>query len=110
MAAEAASQNCPEISPDGRRVALDRTVAGNRDIWVVDLARKTSTRFTVASAIDATPVWSPDGTRIAFRSNRTGVNQIYVKAANGVDSETLLPHWAVAWVSPIGQKMAARCW
>jgi Tol biopolymer transport system component len=85
------SQYSPEISPDGRRVALDRTVNGNRDIWVLDLSREVASRFTFDTGIDATPIWSPDGARIAFRSNRTGVNQIYVKAAGGVAAEERLP-------------------
>ena len=86
-----APQNCPEISPDGQHVALDRSVAGNRDIWIMELSRNVGRRFTFDAAIDATPVWSPDGARLAFRSLRTGVNQIYIKAANGAGTEEHIP-------------------
>jgi eukaryotic-like serine/threonine-protein kinase len=83
--------NCPEISPDGTRVAMDRTVNGNRDIWLIELDRKVARPFTFDTGIDATPLWSPDGTRILFRSNRTGTNQLYVKAANGATPEERVP-------------------
>jgi serine/threonine protein kinase/Tol biopolymer transport system component len=86
-----APQNCPEISPDGKRVAIDRTVNGNRDIWLFDLERKVPRKFTFDSGIDATPLWSPDGTQIVFRSNRTGTNQLYVKAVNRDTPEERLP-------------------
>ena len=62
----------PALSPDGRRVAIDRTVQGNRDVWLMDLAREGITRFTFDAAVDGYPIWSPDGSRIAFESKRKG--------------------------------------
>ena len=59
----------PRVSPDGRRVAVARTVQGNTDIWLLDGAR--TSRVTFDAAADLDPLWSPDGTRIVFRSNRT---------------------------------------
>src|SRR5262249_8519956 len=56
------------LSPDVSKAAVVR--AG--DIWLVDLSRGTSTRFTVDPAPDTNPMWSPDGSRIAFASNRAG--------------------------------------
>jgi eukaryotic-like serine/threonine-protein kinase len=84
---ESGSQNCPELSADGLRLAMDRTVAGNRDVWIFELARSIITRFTVETGIDATPIWSPDGKQVLFRSNRNGVNQLYVKPASGAGTE-----------------------
>jgi serine/threonine protein kinase/Tol biopolymer transport system component len=86
-----APQNCPEISPDGKWVAIDRTVSGNRDVWLFDLERKVPRRFTFDTGIDATPLWSPDGTQVVFRTNRTGLNQLYVKATSGTVPETRVP-------------------
>jgi Tol biopolymer transport system component len=77
-----------ELSPDGRRVAVNRTVQGNTDIWILDSVR--STRFTFDASADIGPVWSPDGSQIAFLSNRRGVNDIYQKPASGAGSEVLL--------------------
>jgi Tol biopolymer transport system component len=85
--AEAGPQNCPELSPDGRRVAMDRTIGGNRDVWIYELPRSIATRFTVEGVIDATPIWSPDGRSVLYRSNRTGINQLYIKPATGVGAE-----------------------
>ncbi len=79
----------PALSPDGRQVAIARSVQGNRDIFVV-LDPLRSVRLTLDGSIDATPVWSPDGSWIAFRSNRTGTFDLYRKRADNVGSEQLL--------------------
>jgi hypothetical protein len=61
------------LSPDGKRLAIGKMdQAGNGDIWVIDMARGAPTRFTFDSAVDAHPVWSPDGRRLVFASNRAG--------------------------------------
>ena len=80
-----ATVNSVRVSPDGRRVALYRTVQGNDDIWLLDADRMS--RFTFDPAIERHPQWSPDGTRIVFHSNRTGTRDLYVKAANGAGVE-----------------------
>jgi eukaryotic-like serine/threonine-protein kinase len=78
----------PRLSPDGRRAALYRLVQGNWDIWLLDAAR--ATRFTFDAAPDRYPIWSPDGSRIAFDSNRKGHRDLYLKPLNGAGSEELL--------------------
>lgn len=80
----------PELSPDGRHVALNRTVEPYQDIWQIEIARGVFRRFTFNPASDQIPVWSPDGQRVVFGSNRTGTYGLYEKAANGPDTETLL--------------------
>jgi eukaryotic-like serine/threonine-protein kinase len=82
----------PTLSPDGKQVAVDRRdlQTGNEDIYVIDLARGTSSRLTFDPASDRFPVWSPDGTRIAWSSDREGSFQIYQKLASGVGPEELL--------------------
>jgi len=77
----------PELSPDGKRVAVDRTVQGNRDVWLIDLVRGGMTRFTSNAAADGYPVWFPDGNHVAFETNRKGDFDIYVKALNGTGEE-----------------------
>ena len=80
------------ISPDGKQVAFERTdpQTQNRDIWLLEFARGTSTRFTSDLAWEAFPTWSPDGSRIIFTSNRSGVYDLYQKASNGRGDEELL--------------------
>jgi Tol biopolymer transport system component len=79
------------LSPDDRQVALFRAVSRNMDVWLIDVARGVPTRFTFDSADDVLPVWSRDGRRIVFSSNRKGVQDLYVKSATGAgDVDTLL--------------------
>jgi dipeptidyl aminopeptidase/acylaminoacyl peptidase len=80
----------PSISPDGRRLALHRTVNGNQDIYLLDIAGGVLSRFTFDPSSDASPIWSPDGSRIVFGSNRTGVYDFYEKSVNGAGNEKLL--------------------
>jgi Tol biopolymer transport system component len=80
----------PELSPDGRRVAVDRVVQGNRDIWLIETARGIPNRFTFDAEPDLYAVWSPDGSRIIFTSGRKSVSGLYRKASSGAGSEELL--------------------
>src|SRR5580704_2544240 len=75
------------LSPDGTRVAFRKRSGQVSNIWLLDLSRDTSTRFTFGSTTDSNPIWSPDGKRILFRSG----NDLYQKPASGVkDAELLL--------------------
>jgi Tol biopolymer transport system component len=80
----------PELSPDGRRVAVQRTIQNNADIWLLDLVRGGFTRFTSDNAADNLPLWSPDGTRIVFQSSRNGTFNLYVKPTSGTGTEEVL--------------------
>jgi hypothetical protein len=81
----------PSLSRDGERVALYRAVNGNVDIWWLDAKRGVFSRFTTDPADDVMPVWSPNGDRIAFSSNRKGVHDVYEKSmAKGGREELLL--------------------
>ena len=79
------------LSPDGKRVAVERTdpATQNKDIWVFDVATNTGIRLTSDPAWDAFPIWSPDGARIVFMSNRSGVYDLYEKAASGAGTDKL---------------------
>ncbi len=77
----------PAISPDGRRLVLQRTIDGNIDIWQLELGRGTLSRLVSNPALDVNPIWSPDGRWIAFGSNRMGAVDLYRKSATGSGSE-----------------------
>ena len=73
----------PSISPDGTRVAFFVN-DGEYDIWIWDFERETTTRLTFDPATDNFPIWSPDGQRIVFSSNRDGgAGNLYWKKADG---------------------------
>ncbi len=61
------------LSPDQSRLAYSHVDALSQapDIWILDLARGTSTRITSERLVDAGPIWSPSGDQIIFRSNRS---------------------------------------
>ena len=79
-----------ELSPDGRRVALTQQVNQNFDVWLLELGRGVLSRFTFDPAQDDFPIWSPDGSRIVFTSNRKGHYDLFQKVAIGAGTEELL--------------------
>jgi dipeptidyl aminopeptidase/acylaminoacyl peptidase len=79
-----------KVSPDGTKAIVARTDGANTDLWLVDLMRGSNIRFTFDPAPDGGPVWSPDGSRVAWNSNRGGNVGIYVKSTNGSGTEELL--------------------
>ena len=91
----------PRLSPDGKTLAevVTDPQARNVDLWLVDLARGVRTRFTFNPAVEKYPTWSPDGTKIAFSSVRSGQFDIYVKPANGTGtSQPLVEDNAIKYV------------
>jgi eukaryotic-like serine/threonine-protein kinase len=78
----------PKISPDGRKViASVGATTGKYNLWMFDVARGISSRFTFADSNDGWPVWSPDAKQIAYSVTQAGRLQIYLKPASGVESE-----------------------
>jgi len=82
----------PALSPDGRKVAVDvhDPANNNTDIWIYDIDRGIRTRFTFDSALESNPVWSPDGTWLAYRWNRSEQRGIYMKSTSGAGEDSLL--------------------
>ena len=78
------------LSPDGRRLVFGADEAGGKgDLWIRDFDRGTTTRFTFEPERDFAPVWSPDGRRIAFSTQRKAWD-LYVKNAAGTGEPELL--------------------
>jgi serine/threonine protein kinase/Tol biopolymer transport system component len=91
-----AGYRLPSLSPDGRRIVL--RVPGQNglgDVWTIDAENGTPTRLTFDDAEDGAPVWSPDGTQLAFNSGRKATlarmpTALYRRAANGAGADELL--------------------
>jgi Tol biopolymer transport system component len=104
-----ADHYAPRLSPDGTRLAEGRMnlESTTGDIWLTDLTRNVSSRFTFDPADEQLPVWSPDGKRLFFGSSRDGVQNLYQAASDRPGSEELLLRssvWKVADdVSPDGR-------
>jgi serine/threonine-protein kinase len=76
----------PRVSPDGSRIAVD--IPGpNRDVWIWSAARPSPVRLTSGAAEDMLPLWSHDGLRVFFASQRNGNFDIYSRAADGATPE-----------------------
>jgi Tol biopolymer transport system component len=82
----------PTISPDGTRVALDSNdlKANNVDVWVFELAHGGGSRFTFNPSDEVTPVWSRDGSTIAYRTQGSTLSNIELKKANGLETVRVL--------------------
>jgi Tol biopolymer transport system component/predicted Ser/Thr protein kinase len=80
------------ISPDGRRLAATIFDPSTRtsDVWLYDLTRGVRTRFTSGPSNNADPVWSPDGSRIVFDSDRKHQGDLYRKPTGGGSEEPLV--------------------
>jgi eukaryotic-like serine/threonine-protein kinase len=109
IAAPARPYVFPRLSPDGRRLAV--TLQGQEvQLWLYDLSRETLTRFAFEGNMNSNPVWTPDGKRIAFNSNKEGPMNLFWQLADGsgglerlTTSEYL--RFPMSW-SPNGQVLA----
>ncbi|MFS8085776.1 MAG: protein kinase domain-containing protein, partial [Acidobacteriota bacterium] len=76
-----------DLTRDGQRAVIGLLDADGRqsDVWLLDLARGTKSRLTFDPQSEGDPLWSPDGTRIVFTSNRgtDGHIHLYTKSVNG---------------------------
>jgi dipeptidyl aminopeptidase/acylaminoacyl peptidase len=100
------------LSPDGRWAALQLGIGGGTDIALIDFSTAIRTPFAADDGIDEVdPVWSPDGSRVAFSTNRGG--EIRVKRVGSESHTVLLKHdgggpvWLEDW-SPDGQWLLYR--
>ncbi len=89
------------MSPDGTRLAFHRLATRGGDVWTLDRRDNVQRRFTFDPSLESgSPVWSPDGRRIAFRARRGAKWVLAEKSADGVGTDTVLGEFAYP-VSPM---------
>jgi serine/threonine-protein kinase len=72
----------PRLSPDGQRIAV-AIEEQEAQIWLYDLSRETLTRLTFEGNVNVNPVWTRDGKRITFTSNKEGPQNLFWQLADG---------------------------
>jgi len=93
----------PELSMDGKRAAVcrDDPKTGTPDLWIVETSRGTLSRLTFHPRSEVYPVWSPDGSRLAFSWDKDGHNDVYLKPVGGGAEKLLLkeqrPTYPLDW-------------
>ncbi len=105
----------PSISPDGKNIIFTRTWVdkmndrSNSNLWLVDVEGKRLRELTPGNWRDTSPVWSPDGKKVAFLSDRDGTTQIHVMWLDSREVAQLThvetPPGDLSW-SPDGRKLA----
>jgi hypothetical protein len=84
-----AQYSSPRLSPDQTSVVVAMTdvATAQPDLWLLGLARGTTSRLTSDPATDWFPVWSADGSRLLFATNRSGLSAIFQKTVGGGQEE-----------------------
>ncbi len=80
------------LSPDDKRIAVARLDPdiGSYDLWIIELGNGRTLRLTFDQTNETFPMWSPDGSRIVFTSNKNGEADLYQRLSNGAGSDELL--------------------
>jgi Tol biopolymer transport system component len=102
------------FSPDRKRLAVIKSDLNSEtvDLWVFDIATGASTDITSNKMRDhewvSTPVWSPDGSQLAYVALREGYEGLYRKASNGEGPEELLYRYSGAFMDLMDWSMDGR--
>jgi Tol biopolymer transport system component len=105
-ASSTASNHSETARPAGSLSFTGRIVFDNHDdVWTINADGTGLTQLTDSPAYEFDPSWSPDGTRIAFRTERSGETEIWLMNADGTDEHRLTAGLSPAW-SPDGSLIA----
>jgi serine/threonine protein kinase/Tol biopolymer transport system component len=77
-----------DLAPDDRRVMFEWQQGPLADIWIIDATTGTKSRITTNLDDETSPLWLPDGKRVAFAGRRAGRYRIFFKRADGSGEET----------------------
>jgi serine/threonine protein kinase/Tol biopolymer transport system component len=77
----------PELTRDGRRVAVLRAREGNPDVWLIDVSRGVPSRFTFDPDVDGYAIWAPDASRVVFASRRKGQFGMFERPVAGTGDD-----------------------
>ncbi|MHC4992427.1 MAG: TolB family protein, partial [Planctomycetota bacterium] len=82
------------LSPDGRELALSIRDgrSGTNDLWIVDVERNVSERLTRSDRSEWNAVWSPDGTKLVFSSDRSGPPNLFTHDFEAGTETVLVPY------------------
>ncbi|HYV85139.1 MAG TPA: protein kinase [Patescibacteria group bacterium] len=87
----------PEISPDGRRLAIAAKENDISDIWIHDIERGTRTRLDAGTALYSTEAWSPDASHITFQDGQAAPT-IKVRSTDGRgETRTVHEGWSASY-------------
>ena len=87
---DAANPLNPALSPDGRQLALNRTVAGGADVWILDLERRgVFSRLTTAPSPDIHPLWLPDGRRMVYAGRGNDSFDLMQVSTDGTGTDSI---------------------
>jgi serine/threonine protein kinase/Tol biopolymer transport system component len=99
----------PSVSPDDSRIVANRTLVGQTDVWLMDGTRQTRLTHTSGRHMARSPLWSPDGGRVAFESVRPSSVSLSTLLASGDGVEEVLVESPLAKIpndwSPDGQSL-----
>lgn len=87
---DAGGYGWPRLSPDGKRIAITVSTPSRSDVWIYDLPSGPLTRVTTEGATNDRPEWMPDGRSVMFRSNRGGLNALWIQPIDGAGATHLL--------------------
>jgi serine/threonine-protein kinase len=107
LLADARAYSFPRFSPDGNRIAVSIDAGTRTDVWLYDLASRTTTRLSTAGTINERPEWTPDGGRVLYRVADGNTTSIWWRPADLSGAAAPLLHGSTnyyeAVVSPTGR-------